>query len=221
MLSSYSRPIASLPNLPLISGYIFWSNNSCIEDFILCLNPDYRYLIPEWLFSFQHLRHLHLQGVKLPLTFEGFKKLVTLILIDVRNELGMLHTFTSQCPMLEFLMVEFVDDTELYSLHVVGPNLKTFEFCGLCTSICLECPRIKKVSLDFRGFEYWEVTPASLFDDGELFDSCVNHYSNLVEVFSQMASIEIVHLRSRGLMEVHDFNSIFLILGVCSFQCSN
>ncbi|KAM3201470.1 hypothetical protein P3L10_033833 [Capsicum annuum] len=100
-----------------------------------------------------------------PSTFKGFNKLISLELYLVTMSTELLKNLESHCPLLEKLVWFRLDDGD--SVDINAPMLKSFDFTGIISSICLKnVPRLLKVSL--TGFDM----SAQHLDFAKVFKSC-------------------------------------------------
>ncbi|KAL0366300.1 UNVERIFIED_CONTAM: F-box/FBD/LRR-repeat protein [Sesamum radiatum] len=112
-----------------IDDYLYFLSSHRIEELTLYFLPDNP--ISDYLFSFDHLRHLYLVGgvVKLPSTFKRFDRLVRFQLEDVDFAPVELKIFISKCPMLEYLTIKYNGVKICGDLESIdAPNLKSFCF---------------------------------------------------------------------------------------------
>ncbi|KAK4383959.1 Retrovirus-related Pol polyprotein from transposon TNT 1-94 [Sesamum angolense] len=90
---------------PDINNWLYFLSDHRVEELVLMnsvYNPE-QWLISHNLFTFDHLMHLFLANVevRLPSTFKGFRRLLSLDLISVEFEPEELNMFISKCPMLD------------------------------------------------------------------------------------------------------------------------
>ncbi|KAK4434309.1 F-box/FBD/LRR-repeat protein [Sesamum alatum] len=123
---------------PSINNWLFFLSDHRVEELHLSYSSsDVRRAISHHLFTFDHLKHLILTNVVIrpPSTFKGFGRLVSLDLIRVEFEPEELNMFTSKCPMLEYLNLDFSIASWFRHLDIDAPNLKSFCFWGILSSI--------------------------------------------------------------------------------------
>ncbi|KAL0322970.1 UNVERIFIED_CONTAM: F-box/FBD/LRR-repeat protein [Sesamum angustifolium] len=113
---------------PDINNWLYFLSDHRVEELVLMNSVYYpeQWLISHNLFTFDHLMHLFLANVevRLPSTFKGFRRLLSLDLNGVEFEPEELNMFISKCPMLEYINLNLLTIFYLRHLEVDAPNLK-------------------------------------------------------------------------------------------------
>ncbi|RHN60675.1 putative F-box domain, FBD domain, leucine-rich repeat domain, L domain-containing protein [Medicago truncatula] len=101
-----------------------------IKELVLDIRTGQSYKIPWCLFSCQSLHHLELTScwLKPPTTFEGFRNLESLSLIEVTMTQDAFENLIFKCPLLETL--ELVNLHGFTQINIHTPNLKSLLIVG-------------------------------------------------------------------------------------------
>ncbi|KAL0392151.1 UNVERIFIED_CONTAM: hypothetical protein Sradi_2437900 [Sesamum radiatum] len=124
--------------------------------------------------------HLFLANVevRLPSTFKGFRRLLSLDLNSVEFEPEELNMFISKCPMLEYINLNLLTIFYLRHLEVDAPNLKSFCFKGALTSIYFKnASCLREISI--TCYPIFRHTTSEAGDDD----------SNMIKVLGQLSSL--------------------------------
>ncbi|XP_016451439.2 F-box/FBD/LRR-repeat protein At1g13570 [Nicotiana tabacum] len=136
------------------------------------------YELPPSFFTCFELRHLTLQNLLIlpPPAFRGFDRLIILELRDVTISSKLLESLISHCLLLEQLVLQ-ISSALSEVIGINGPMLRSFDFTGSMSSICLKStPLLAKLSLTHR--EYYVAA----------------RKSNIAEFFESFSAIEYLHL---------------------------
>ncbi|XP_055831604.1 F-box/FBD/LRR-repeat protein At1g13570-like [Solanum dulcamara] len=148
----------------------FLSRNS-IQHLVLRLPR--RFKMPSLLFACLKLRHLFLQNCLLlpPIAFKGFDRLISLELHYVTIYSKGLESLISNCLLLEQLVLK-ISDTLSDVIEINAPMLRSCDFKGDMTTICLKCvPRLAKLSLMYHRKD-WKRFDVANFLTSNFFESC-------------------------------------------------
>ncbi|XP_019258322.1 PREDICTED: F-box/FBD/LRR-repeat protein At1g13570-like [Nicotiana attenuata] len=136
------------------------------------------YELPPSFFTCFELRHLTLQNLLIipPPAFRGFDRLISLELRDVTISSKLLESLISHCLLLEQLVLQ-ISSALRDVIGINGPMLRSFDFTGSMSSICLKStPLLAKLSL--THMEYYVAA----------------RKSNIAEFFESFSAIEYLHL---------------------------
>ncbi|KAL3715929.1 hypothetical protein ACJRO7_007652 [Eucalyptus globulus] len=131
-----------------IDHWILHLSRVSIKKIILRIWKGKRYKIPISLFNCQDLIYLELSNclVKIPLKFEGFKKLNILLLDHVELSQEGLEALISRCPLLETLGLNL---REIKRVNIKSPNLRSLYLVGAFQDVTFDdMNRLKVVGVD-------------------------------------------------------------------------
>ncbi|XP_058193493.1 F-box/FBD/LRR-repeat protein At1g13570-like isoform X1 [Rhododendron vialii] len=151
-LTKFRLSLSELESCPQIDQLILFVSNNDIQDFTLCFWKGELYKLPSSLYLCSQLKHLNLRScmLKPPSGFEGFTRLLSLVLKEVVIAEDVLSSLISSCPLLEELAL--YSSTSLDSLEVNGPNLKKVRCDGHFRSICFtNTSRLANVEIYSKG----------------------------------------------------------------------
>lgn len=109
--------------------------------------------LPCNFFSFSQLRYLYLSKclIRLPSSFKGFSRLVSLEIENVKIKCHKLSSFISMSPLLQCLVIKTYRNPSK-SLHIGAPKLKKFLFAGSVYSIYfVNVPLLEEVHIQLAG----------------------------------------------------------------------
>nr|XP_016501096.1 PREDICTED: F-box/FBD/LRR-repeat protein At1g13570-like isoform X1 [Nicotiana tabacum] len=159
---------------------IFLSKNG-IQHLLLKLpigrNP---HELPSSFFTCLQLRHLTLQSglILPPPSFKGFDRLISLELRDVTISSKLLESLISHSPLLEQLVLQ-ISDVLTDVIEINAPMLRTFDFTGRISCICLKSvPLLEKLSLQ----------------DAELYYLKAAEKCDIAKFFEPLSTLEHLHL---------------------------
>ena len=97
--------------------------------------------------------------------FQGFDKLISLELLEVTISFDLLKRLISHCSLLKQVVLSISEI--LYTIKISAPMLRSFDFRGDMSSICLKnVPRRVKVT------QQGEIMLAEDLDFANVFESC-------------------------------------------------
>ncbi|XP_059307210.1 F-box/FBD/LRR-repeat protein At1g13570-like [Lycium ferocissimum] len=152
---------------PMIDNFIYFLSRNGIQHLVIFFPWYHLYKLPSSLFSCSELRHLNLHNCSIhhPSAFQGFDKLVSLVLCRVTISSELLESLISHCPLLGRLVLNTPE--VLDTIEINAPVLRSFNFTGNISSICLKnVPLLVKVSLESDDIR------AEDLDFAKVFESC-------------------------------------------------
>ncbi|XP_059315078.1 F-box/FBD/LRR-repeat protein At1g13570-like [Lycium ferocissimum] len=171
-VTKFTLDVGSLKSCPNIDNFINFLFRNGIQHLVLRL-PSVQwgkiYKVPSSLFTCLQLRHLSLHHCLIhpPSVLQGFHKLISLELFEISISSELLGTLISLCPLLEQLALEILEILNIIEIN--APMLRSFDFKGCISSICLKnVPCLAKISL--IGEDSYE--DMENFDLAEFFESC-------------------------------------------------
>ncbi|MCD9560891.1 hypothetical protein HAX54_019714 [Datura stramonium] len=170
-ITKFTLDVDHLENYPEIDNFICFLSRNGIEQLVLrfrlWFQRDKMYNLPSSIFTCSQLRHLilHCCSIHHPSAFQGFDHLITLELCDVSISSELLKSLIYNCPLLEQLVLDNLED--LGTIEIDAPMLRSFEFTGNISYICLiNVPRLVKVTLLGDDLQAEEL------DFADIFESC-------------------------------------------------
>ncbi|XP_015078080.1 F-box/FBD/LRR-repeat protein At1g13570-like [Solanum pennellii] len=163
---------------PPIDNLLYFLSRNRIQHLVLKLPRQFK--LPPSFFTCLHLRHLFLQNCLLlpPPDFKGFDRLIRLELHEVTISSKLLESLISNCLLLEQLVLR-ISDTLSDIIEINAPMLKSCDFTGDMTTICLKCvPRLTELSLRYYRKDWKEFDVAN-FLTSNFFESCSDHLEHL------------------------------------------
>ncbi|MCD7449948.1 hypothetical protein HAX54_002473 [Datura stramonium] len=142
-----------------IDNLIFFLSENGIQHLLLRFpftrrNP---HELPSSLFTCLRLRHLTLENCLVltpPVSFKGFDRLISLELRGVTISSKLLQSLISHSPLLEQLVLQILDISPGF-IEISGPMLKSFDYTGHISCICLNnVPLLAKLSLTDSNLYY-------------------------------------------------------------------
>nr|XP_009786907.1 PREDICTED: F-box/FBD/LRR-repeat protein At1g13570-like [Nicotiana sylvestris] len=175
-ISKFILSIFDLINCPKIDNLIYFLSRNGIQHLVLQFPIGNPYKLPSSFFTCLQLRHvtLHRCILRTPPVFKGFHRLLSLELSQVTICTEFLGRFISRCPLLEHLLLEYVDNAN--NIEVNAPKLRSFVFTGNLHFLHLKCvPLLAKVSHE---------STASLLKAGK---------NDFVNFFNSIPALEHLH----------------------------
>ncbi|XP_060184795.1 F-box/FBD/LRR-repeat protein At1g13570-like [Lycium barbarum] len=180
-ITKFTLDIASLKSCPKIDNFIYFLSRNDIQQLVLRLPGGKLYNLPSSLFTCLQLRHLTLNNCLIhpPSAFQGFDRLISLELRNVTISSELLGSLISHCPLLEKLVLEISEVSNIIEIN--APNLRSFDFIGCIGSICLtnvsllakaclHCDRSSSMEADYFGF-------AKFFESCTALEGLLLHFS--------------------------------------------
>ncbi|KAG5605986.1 hypothetical protein H5410_027478 [Solanum commersonii] len=148
-IMKFSIDITGLESWPVIHKMTYFLSRNGIQHLVLKLPLGCLYELPYSVYCCLELKHLSVENCPIfpSLTFKGFDKLISLELSGIGTISFFLECLVSHCPLLEqFLLHKLLTDERV--IEISSPMLKSFDFTGNLSSICLKnIPLLEKLSL--------------------------------------------------------------------------
>ncbi|KAH0739456.1 hypothetical protein KY290_038161 [Solanum tuberosum] len=178
-ITKFTLDIVNLENSPEIDNFIYFLSRNGIQHLVLHLSFDNPYKLPSSLFTCSQLRHLSLHNCSIhhSSAFKGFNRLISLELCEVIISSELLESLIYHCPLLEQLMLVILENLDTIEINV--PTLRTLDFTGYISSICLKnAPRLVKLSLEGRYMEVEDLDFAKVFESCSALEHLLFDFSN-------------------------------------------
>nr|XP_016473956.1 PREDICTED: F-box/FBD/LRR-repeat protein At1g13570-like isoform X1 [Nicotiana tabacum] len=169
-ITKFKFDIVDSKRCPTIDNFIYFLSRNDIQHLVLHFPWHKIYKMPSSLFECSQLRHLTLHDCSIhpPSGFKGFSSLVSLELCRVTISSELLESLINHCSLLEQLVLQFSEILNIIEIN--APMLRSFEFTGSISSLCLKnVPLLKKASLDLCQGSSME---AENFYLAKFFESC-------------------------------------------------
>uniref|UniRef100_M1BTE4 Ubiquitin-protein ligase n=1 Tax=Solanum tuberosum TaxID=4113 RepID=M1BTE4_SOLTU len=184
-ITKFTLDIVNLENSPEIDNFIYFLSRNGIQHLVLHLSFDNPYKLPSSVFTCSQLRHLSLHNCSIhhSSAFKGFNRLISLELCEVIISSELLESLIYHCPLLEQLMLVILENLDTIEINV--PTLRTLDFTGYISSICLKnSPRLVKLSLEGRYMEVEDLDFAKVFESCSALEHLLFDFSNF-ELYSE------------------------------------
>uniref|UniRef100_A0A3Q7I0I9 F-box/LRR-repeat protein 15/At3g58940/PEG3-like LRR domain-containing protein n=1 Tax=Solanum lycopersicum TaxID=4081 RepID=A0A3Q7I0I9_SOLLC len=135
-------------------NFIYFLSRNGIQHPVLHLSYEIQYKLPSSVFTCSQLRHLSLHNCPIhhSSTFKGFSRLIILELCEVIISSELLESLIYHCPLLDQLVLVILENLNTIEINV--PTLRTLDFTGYTSSICLKnAPLLIKLSFAGRYME--------------------------------------------------------------------
>ncbi|KAH0638336.1 hypothetical protein KY285_034922 [Solanum tuberosum] len=178
-ITKFTLDIVNLENSPEIDNFIYFLSRNGIQHLVLHLSFDNPYKLPSSVFTCSQLRHLSLHNCSIhhSSAFKGFNRLISLELCEVIISSELLESLIYHCPLLEQLMLVILENLDTIEINV--PTLRTLDFTGYISSICLKnAPRLVKLSLEGRYMEVEDLDFAKVFESCSALEHLLFDFSN-------------------------------------------
>lgn len=219
-ITKFTLCIQYLKSCPPIDNLLYFLSGKGIQHLVLRLPSSSE--LPPSFFTCLQLRHLSLRACLLlpPPAFKGFDRLISLELHNVTISSKSLESLISHCLLLEQLVLK-ISDTLSDIIEINSPMLRSCDFTGDMTIICLKCvPLLAKLSLshyrkDGKRFD------AANFLTSDFFESCsaLEHLHLEYTVCARSQAVEIPTKLPFDLMSVKHL-CICIYLGKDEILCA-
>ncbi|XP_050224279.1 F-box/FBD/LRR-repeat protein At1g13570-like [Mercurialis annua] len=146
-IHTFDLSFPGLKSCPEIDRFILFLSRKGLQDIKLCISSGYPHKLPSYLFSCLQLKYLCLSLCILtpPTTFQGFRTLIRLELLNVQLPSNF-KNFICNCWSLEELMLD--DCSDISCLEISCPKLKLLYFKGSYQTLRLRnMPHLATVSI--------------------------------------------------------------------------
>ncbi|KAG5583740.1 hypothetical protein H5410_044174 [Solanum commersonii] len=178
-ITKFTLDIVNLENSPEIDNFIYFLSRNGIQHLVLHLSFDNPYKLPSSVFTCSQLRHLSLHNCSIhhSSAFKGFNRLISLELCEVIISSELLESLIYHCPLLEQLVLVILENLDTIEINV--PTLRTLDFTGYISSICLKnAPCLVKLSLEGRYMEVEDLDFAKVFESCSALEHLLFDFSN-------------------------------------------